>query len=366
MQKVNIFIDGLFYKHSGIGRYYEFLIKRLAERNEVGNIYTTINVDQKNNFKNELGNITKIRPIYVNYKYFSFKEFFLKGIILKNLENKVNIFHFPQINLPFYIPGNLVITIHDLEPLERENSVLRKNIFNFYLRRSLKKAKKVIAISNTTKKNILNFYPNIESKIKVIYETIDEEFLKRKINTPKLIKNRYILYVGNRRKHKNLGNLIKAFNLVREKYPDLKLIIAGTKFSEVDEVNILKKKLLLENEILEFISVSNKEIINLYANAKALILVSFHEGFGLPPMEAMAVGTPVILSNLAVLREIYGGVSLFVNPYDINNISEAILKIIENNKLRQDLIWKGSARVKIFDQTKITQEYINLYQEVLR
>lgn len=365
MQKINIFIDGLFYKCSGIGRYYEFLIKGLAQREEINDIYVTTNLNEKDNFKEEIKNTSRVKPIYVDYKFFSLKEFFCKGNILKNLESKVDIFHFPQVNLPLYVPGNLVITVHDLEPLQRKKAFLRKNGFKFYLKRALRRSSRVIATSNTTKREILKFRPQTAEKLTVIYEAIDEKFLKKTNHIPTLIKGNYVLYVGNRKKHKNLGNLIKAFKIVKKARPELKLVIAGNKFAEVDEVDILRKKLRLADEILEFINPSDQEIIQLYANAQAFVFLSFYEGFGLPPLEAMALGTPVIISNISVLKEICDTAAFPVNPHSDEDIAKGILKVIQDDRFKTDLIRRGAKQVETFDRKKTIQEHISLYQEIL-
>ena len=363
-----IYIDGLFYKGAGIGRYYESLLKGLAEKGM--KIYTCVPAEFRKDFEQNFKQYSKNTiPIYVNYKKFSVKGFWEQGKILKNLEKEISVFHFPHINLPFYVPKNLVVTIHDLCPFTKfwDRSYFKRKIFEWHFKRTIKKAKKIITISESSKEEIANVCPACDAKVKVIYEFVDEKFLRIKDchNKERLIKDEYILFVGNRKKHKNLGNLIEAFKIIKKTHSELKLVIAGNKFTEIDEVDILKRKLRLKNEILEFMSPSDEEIISLYTNAKTFVLPSFYEGFGLPPLEAMALGVPVVVSDIPVLREVCGDAALFVDSHNKEDIAEGILKVLENNQLKIALIQKGLKRVKVFNREKIIQEYINLYQEIL-
>lgn len=365
MRKINLFIDGLFFECSGIGRCYEFLIKELPKREEVEKIYTTINIAKKKNFEEKIKNDQKIIPIYLNYKYFSPQEFFSKGKVLKELESKVDLFHFLQVNLPLYLPKKFTVTIHDLEPLQRKNAFLKRKVFKFYFQRALKKTTKIITVSNTTKKEILKIQSGVEEKIKIIYPSIDEKFLETKKETKRLVSDKYILYVGNRKEHKNLGNLIRAFKIVKEKYQNLKLVIAGNRFVEKDEVDILKKELHLENEIIEFVSPSDKEIINLYLNAEILVLPSFYEGFGLTPLEAISCDCSAITSNIPVLKEVLGEKIACFNPYSVEDIAEKISSVLEDENKKKELLSIGKERLKNFDKEKIIEEYLKYFKEII-
>ena len=309
---MNIYIDGLFYKGAGIGRYYESLLKGLTKKGM--KIYTCVPVEFKKDFELDFKQYSKnILPIYVNYKKFSVKGFWKQGKILKKLEKEVSVFHFPHINLPFYVPGNLVVTIHDLRPFTEfwDRSYFKRKVFEWYFKKAIKKAKKIITISESSKEEIINICPSCNAKIKVIYEFVDEKFLgiKDYYNKEKLIKDEYILFVGNRKKHKNLSRLILAFNQVKNKFPNLKLVIAGKKDS--NEIDLLKNKLNLEKKITKIISLDDEEIINLYKYAKLFIFPSLYEGFGLLPFQTIACGCPTITSNISILKEF--------NPYSIDD-----------------------------------------------
>jgi len=364
----SIYIDGLFYKGAGIGRYYESLLKGLAKKGM--KIYTCVPVEFKRDFELDFKQYSKnILPIYVNYKKFSVKGFWEQGNILKKLEKEVSVFHFPHINLPFYVPENLVITIHDLCPFTKywDRGYLKRKVFEWYFKRAIKKAKKIIAISENSKKEITHIYPACNAKIKVIYEFVDEKFLRTKDyhNKERIIEDDYILFVGNRKKHKNLSRLIFAFNQVKNNFPNLKLVIAGKRDKAEEEVDLLRERLNLKEEIIEVISPADEEIINLYNYAKAFIFPSLYEGFGLPPLEAMAIGTPVLASDIPVLKEICGNAAYFFNPYDVEDMAKAICKVLTDESLRRSLIERGKERVKFFDFENAIAQHIKLYKEVL-
>ncbi|MDF2953378.1 MAG: Glycosyltransferase involved in cell wall bisynthesis [Thermodesulfobacterium sp.] len=366
---MNFYIDGLFYKGAGIGRYYESLLKGLAKKGM--KIYTCVPVEFKKDFEIDFKQYSKnILPIYVNYKKFSVKGFWKQGKILKKLEKEVSVFHFPHINLPIYAPENFVVTIHDLCPFTEfwDRSYLKRKVFEWYFKRTIKKAKKIITISKSSKEEITNIYPAYGAKIIVIYRFVDEKFLINKDyhNKERLIKDDYILFIGNRKKHKNLSRLILAFDQVKNIFPNVKLVIAGQRDKAEDEVDLLRERLNLKEKIIEVISPDDEEIINLYKYAKAFIFPSLYEGFGLPPLEAMAIGTPVLASDIPVLKEICGDAAYFFNPYDIEDMAKAICKVVTDESLRRSLIERGKERVKFFDSESAIDQHVQLYKELSR
>ncbi len=364
-KKINFYIDGLFYKGSGIGRYYESLIKELAKKDI--EIITCAPKRLKNDFEKDFAGVPNIKPIFVDYEKFSIKGFFNHSKLLKSLEGKVDIFFYPHINLPYYIPKNTIVTIHDLIPLTEwwDRNWIKKRIFKIFFKRAVNYSRGIITISETTKKDILRFYPNIESKIKVIYEFIDEKFYL-KINDKALVATPYILFVGNRKVHKNIKNLIIAFNNIRNKL-DIKLVIAGVKDINVqkDEVDLLIKNLNLKNDILEFVSPDDKTLLNLYSNATLFVFPSLYEGFGLPPLEAISCGCPTITSNIPVLKEILGEKIACFNPYSVDDIAEKMLFYLKNKEKREELLLIGEERLKFFNKDKIMDEYLKYFKQII-
>ncbi len=358
---LRLYIDGLFYKGSGIGRYYESLTKEFAKRGI--EIFTCLPERLQKDFEKDFTGYTKnITPIFVDYEKFSFKGMFLQSKILKDMERKVDIFLFPHVNLPFYVPKNTITTIHDLRPFTNywDRSYLKKELFKLLIKRALKHSKTIITISKTVESKLKSMF-NIEyKKIKVIYEFIDDKFVNFSLKQKPILDKPYILFVGNRKKHKNLSGLIKAFSLVKDKL-DHMLVIAGSKDQQIDDIDKLKRDLNIEDRIVEFISPADDVVINLYQNATIFVFPSLFEGFGLPPLEAISCGCSVIASNIPVLKEILGDEIACFDPLDISDIANKILFGLEH---KEELYEKGKERLKMFNKDKIIQQYMDIFEKI--
>ena len=369
-KKFSIYIDGLFFKGSGIGRYYESLVKEMSLKGM--KIYTSVPIWLKDDFEESFKNYRNIEAIYVNYSKYSLKGFAMQSAILRKLEKKIDLFFYPHINLPMYIPKNTIITVHDLTPFTKfwDRNVFKKKYYKFIFERAINQCKGIIVISEATKKDLIKFNKTVESKIKVIYEFIDDKFIESgmigSFQSKPLITCNYILFIGNRKKHKNLERLIYAFNKIKNQLK-YKLVITGSKDKNnglKDGIDLLIQKLGLRNEIIELISPDDKTIINLYKNAQLFVLPSLYEGFGLPPLEAMACGCPVAVSDLSVLKEVCGDAAIYFNSESEEDMAAKIINICEDNELRQSLISKGKERLKFFDKNNIIEEYLKYFKAI--
>ncbi|MCM8772721.1 MAG: glycosyltransferase family 4 protein [Candidatus Omnitrophica bacterium] len=303
-----------------------------------------------------------------------FLRFFINIPISTHLK-KLNLLH-TQYILPFftYCPG--LITVHDVSFL-RYPELFPKNLYfklKLLLPYNLKKAKKIITDSQFSKEEILKFYRIEEKKIEVIYCGVSEIF--RKICNDKKeeilnkygIRSSYILTVSNLQPRKNLKRLIKAYTSILKKKKDFpyNLVIVGKKswlFSEIFEEirnSNFSKKIILTGYVPE------NELVYLYNYAEIFVYPSLYEGFGLPVLESMACGTPVITSNRTSLPEIAGDAALFVDPENENEIEKAIIEIIENKKLKEELIKKGNERIKLFSWKETAKKTIETYKSILQ
>lgn len=364
---MKVYIDGLFYKGSGIGRYYEALTKEFAKRGI--KIFTCIPQDLKSEFEKDFFGYNNIQPLFVDYKKFSLSGFFKHANILKNIQREVDLFFFPHINLPYRVPStkNIIITVHDLIPLSNiyKKQILKRTIFYFLVRRAVKISHKIICVSNSVADELLKIFPQISHKIQVIYEFVDDKFVNQNLQIKKRIINEpYILFVGNRKKHKNLEILLRGFSKIKDKMPHY-LVIAGSKDKEKDEIDILVEKLNLQQRVIQYVRPSDEIILNLYKFADLFIFPSLIEGFGLPPCEAVSMGCPVILSDIPVLKEIFGDSGFYFNPYDENDLADSILKVIFNSNLKNQILLNQKKRIEIFSKEKIIEEYIKLFESVI-
>jgi glycosyltransferase involved in cell wall biosynthesis len=362
---MKIYIDGLFYKGSGIGRYYESLLKELSKRNF--EIYTCVPKILQKDFLKDFEK-ENIKPIFVDYMKFSIKGFISQSKILKSLEDKVDLFFFCHVNLPLYVPKKTIVTIHDIIPLKEEHNrnIFKRFIFYFFLRRALKKSEKIITVSRTTANEIKKMFPKYEKEFNVIYRFVDDKFLNTKnIKKNNIINKPYILFVGNRKRHKNIGLLLKAFYLIKEKLPHY-LVIAGSKDENVDYVDKMIKELKLENRVIQLIKPDDEEIVNLYYFADLFVFPSFIEGFGLPAIEAISLGCPVLLSNIEVFNELFGDSAIYFDPYDEQDLANKIVHLLTDKEAKNSLLDKQRERIKIFDKEKIIDEHIKLFKEVVK
>ncbi|MDI6889852.1 MAG: glycosyltransferase family 1 protein [Thermodesulfovibrionales bacterium] len=262
--------------------------------------------------------------------------------------------------------NNQIVTICDLSFLRNPKWFSKKFYFyyKFLIPRIAKNSLKIITISEFSKNEIIELLDARESKIKVIHCGGAEEFANL-IDNDSVIDYRtkkYILSVSTLGPRKNLESLILAFRKL--KVPDIQLIIVGSKNNNFANNN-LKNLINADKNIIFTGYISDIELVSLYRNAMLFVYPSLYEGFGLPPLEAMGCGVPVVVSNVASLPEICGNAAYYVDPYNVESIAEGIYKVLTDEPLRQSLIKKGLERVKLFSWEKSAKEHIKVFEEVL-
>lgn len=252
-----------------------------------------------------------------------------------------------------------IITVHDLIPLIFPRQHPRQyHYFKYLLPIILKRNIEIITVSDYTKDLLIDLYKIHKQRIFVIRNGISEHFLNCKLNSQK---QNYILYIGKLSPTKNIKGLIKAFEILVNIYNlDLKLKLTGyieKLYFEID--NKIKNK-------VEFIGFPcDNDLLDLYRNALLFVFPSLSEGFGLPPLEAMACGCPVVVSNVASLPEVCGDAAYYVDPYNVESIADGIYKVLTNETLRQGMIQKGIERAKLFSWEKSAEEHLKVFEEVL-
>ncbi|MEM1687182.1 MAG: glycosyltransferase family 1 protein [Zestosphaera sp.] len=355
---MKIFVDGTFYKASGIGRYYSNLLELIAEERS-WKVITTVPKRLEEEWLREFGNYENITPLFVNYEKFNLNGFLRGGKILKELEKECRVFWFPHINLPLYVPKNTIVTVHDLCPLTPwwDRSFLSKVIFARLLKRAVKTAEIIVVPSNFTKNELLKRFPEAGNKVRVVYNFISEKFFTEpKKDEKPLVEGDYILFIGNRKKHKNVKNLVLAYSSIKDQF-DCKLVIVGSrdKNRKEDEIDKLIKKLNLRDHVVQFENVSDEKLINLYKNAKLFVFPSFYEGFGLPPLEALACGCPVLVSNIPVFQEILNESIARFDPSSIEDIREKILELLKDERMRASLLQRSLDKISNFRKETVKE-----------
>lgn len=367
---MKIYIDGLSYKGGGIGRVYETLLEEFAIKGY--EIHTAIPWDLKNQFQTEFGKYKNINIYYTRYghSFTYFKNFLVHSTFIRDLEKtkKVEVFLYPTINLPFYVPSKTIVVIHDLRPFTNwwDMGYIKRLYFKFFLDRAIAKAKKIVTVSNFTKEELIKYNKNVKHKVKVIYPIFKSKFKEYEfLEKRPIVRHNYILYIGMRKPHKNLDGLLRAFKEVKTQLPYYKLVIAGPKENNFDSVNRIINELGLKDSVIEFISPPDNVIVNLYKHAKLFVFPSFIEGFGLPSIEAVNLGCPVVLSDIPIFREIFGDSGIYFNPYDPNDMADKIIGVLSDENIRLNLLEKQKEKIKFFDKELTINEYINLLKEVI-
>jgi len=278
-------------------------------------------------------------------------------------EQKIDLFFSPYYKFSVFAKVPVITSIFDVMYLvldEYKNDI--KNIYRKnFIKLTYKKVKKVITSSNFAKNEIMKVLNLPDEKIDVVYLSVDEKFKPQPAEKIKEIKEKYgisknyILYVGNAKPHKNLERLLLAWQLVDEEIKkDYILVLAGVgqKFCYKDE------------DILIIPFVSEEELPLLYTGATVFVFPSIYEGFGLPPLEAMACGCPVISSNISSMPEVLGDACLYFNPYDVNQISKTILEILHSETLREKLRKEGFEKVKSYSLEKMVNSLIKIFESL--
>lgn len=287
---------------------------------------------------------------------------------LKN--RKCDVVHVP---VGYYLPsGNHVkkiLTVHDLRTLNIEDGYFPQDIRSLY--KSVRNADVCVAISEYTKQDLVGKFGINQKKIKVVYLGVDERFKPldtkeqglAQISQKYGINRKYFLSLGGTPR-KNIYRLIKAFS--QHKYcKTFQLVLSGIRTSRpwYGQINELIEELNLVDSIKLIGHIPDDELPLFYKNAECFVFPSLFEGFGIPILEAMKSGIPVITSNVSSLPEIGGKAALYVDPYNENDIAQAMVRIIEDGRLKQDLIKKGLQRASQFSWKKMTKEILKIYEE---
>lgn len=370
---MRIGIDARMYGSSftGIGRYTAELIDHLAKLDQENTYVLFMRKEAYEKFQcpNE-----RFEKRLADFRHYSFGEQI--GLLRLLNKEKLDLVHFTHFNAPVFYKKAFVVTIHDLTlsffPGKKMNSFFHRWAYHWVISRVTRRAKKIMAVSENTKKDLMQTLHLPEKKIEVIYNGVSEKFgssepTKRQHLMKKLgLSKPYFLYTGVWRDHKNVVGLIRAFvNFNREVGNQYELVITGAPNSTYREVPDTIKMLNAEGQVHLVGLVSEEDLHALYLQAMAYAFPSFYEGFGLPPLEAMQCGTPVVASNTSCIPEICGeGNALFFDPYNLADMQAKLKQIAQDAGLRQRLVDRGKERVKAFSWEKMTQAILNVYHSL--
>jgi glycosyltransferase involved in cell wall biosynthesis len=356
---------------TGIGRYTYELIRNLSELDEKNEYVIFL---RKETFDSFMPPNQRFSKVLADFSHYSVAE--QTGFLKILNDSKLDLMHFTHFNAPVFYNKPYIVTIHDLTlsfyPGKKMNNVLRRTAYRLVMGTVTKKAKKIIAVSEHTKSDLQKLYNIKDDRVKVIYNGINPEFSKPSaVSRPDLMKKLgiqkpYFLYTGVWRDHKNVLGLIRAFaKLNGESGKQYNLVITGRNNPSYKEVPDIIKDMNLESDVHLVGMVSEDDLTSLYQYALAYVFPSFYEGFGLPILEAMQCGTPVVASDRSAIPEISGeGNALFFNPDSIDEMAEKMKIAATDPSVRRKLIDRGLERVKDFDWRRTAADTLEIYNSI--
>ena len=367
-KKNRIGLDMRMWNHAGIGRYLrELYFAMLRQRPAL-----TFRLLLPSSVRQSLGprqdgvelqnSFSSIYSLAEQWELFSFSK-------------KSQLLHVPHFNIPVLGKGKLVVTVHDLVYLKDakySGSSLGRAYVKFLFEKIEKKADAVLTVSKYTQADLLNHFPKLKDRVFVTHEAAsftfqpfqvpaDLELAKKKYS----LKQPFVLFVGSLKAHKNIPVLIEALSALRkEKEIPHELVLVGGQDKKEKELLALIKK---NNRFVKILSgLKDEELVLFYNLAEVFVLPSLWEGFGLPVLEAMACGTPVLSSDRASLPEVVGEAGRLFDPTRVDELKELLYNVLQKKDLRQKMRVDGFAQVKKFSWDKTAAQTLDIYEQVLR
>ncbi len=359
---MRIGIDARLWNETGVGRYVRNLILELSRLDKQNEYFIFVKNEDEQTVREQVPKSFEVISTKIHWHTVSEQLSFSKEIYKYHLD----LMHFPYFSMPLNYNRPFVITVHDLIlhhfstgkastkafPLH----FLKRAFYLFLTKKTAQKASAIISVSQSTKNEIVDHLKVNPAKIRVIYEGVDEKLLGS--SKKDLIGNPYIFYVGNAYPHKNLNRLVSAFEKAHRN--NQKLVLVGLE-------NFFYKRLKKETEkkgvkdVVFFGQAKDSDLSSLYSSAKAFVMPSLMEGFGLPPLEAMANNCFIIASDIPALREICSGAALYFNPYDTADIADKIAFAFSTED-KSSFLKKGKERIKDFSWEKMAEETLKIYE----
>lgn len=361
----------------GIGTYIRSLVHALGA------------IDQRNQYTliSSAGDARTLTGLPANFRVAIYKradthplDHILFPVFLRSL--LPDLVHIPLNRVPLFMPQPYIVTVHDMSSLlfEFEGSAAKMKWKRYLFQRGLVRASRVIAVSEATRRDLHNLLGIPLEHVRRVYNAPDPGFLdrdgsaqdKQRILERYQIHYPFLLYAGNIRPHKNVPRLVEAFAVVRDQlsshpvYKDLRLIIIGDTISQYPSVRqaVIKSRAEAVVRFLGFVPFDTLRCF--YEAAAAFVFVSRYEGFGLPPLEAMACGTPVVTSNVSSLPEVVGDSAVQVNPENVFEIARGIKEVLLDEQLRATLTRCGREHASRFSWERTAREVLEIYQEAMK
>jgi len=350
----------------GISRYVVNLVKNLAKIDK-DNKYTIL---VQNDFLAGSIKASNFECIYSQIKWLSVQEQLLLPFLVKKINP--DIFHATSFVVPRIKVCKNIITIHDLIHMifPDQYNLLHRLYYRFIVGPAVRAADQILTVSESSRKDIAKYFKVPLDKITATRLSAEENFKPQSQEAIRGIRDQYrigerefILYVGNRKPHKNLPTLISAFGLFKKKYKNEYFLALSGEPDE--ELSRLSKDSGIEDQIIFLGKVKEDDLPAVYSTAEAFVCPSLYEGFGLPVLEAMACGAPVITSNISSLPEVIGDAGIMVDPYSAEDLAEKMREISVNTALAEEMREKGLQRAKLFTWEKCALQTLKVYTGIV-
>jgi glycosyltransferase involved in cell wall biosynthesis len=356
----------------GIGTYTRNLLRHLA-RIDRDNEYVLLCQQPDLDIASQLG--SNFRVVLESSPNYSFREQLHVPWTLRR--EKPDVFHAPHYVLPPAVRSRSIVTIHDCIHIMFPQYLPNRMAYGYAwasMWSAARQSSRILTVSEASKRDIIRFFNVPADKIVVVYNAIDERFSVppseedvERVRERYQLHGRFILYTGNIKPHKNLVRLIEAFADIRKRgFDDVSLLIIGDEISKLPALRRAVHSHKLHKHVRFLGYLSDDMLAILYRLAAVFVFPSLYEGFGLPPLEAMASGTPVVTSNVSSLPEVTGGAAVLVDPYDVDSIRDGIERVLSDPALCADLRAKGIARSRAFSWEGSVARTREIYEEVAR
>lgn len=381
---LRVAIDCRHIKDFGVGTYIRNLVHALGDANREDRFILVIRTQDRLDFASVPSNFELAEynrddsQLLENVRFPAFLR-----------ELRADVHHVPlHLNVPWWMPRPYVVTVHDLSSLLYDTQTgWRRQFGRHRIRRGLLRAEKVIAVSAATRRDVVNLLAIPADRIRQIYNAPDPRFIarpggedsdpdasahnRRQILERYQIQYPFVLYVGNIRPQKNVPRLVEAFAVLRGEladhplYRDIRLIIIGDEIFRYPAVRLAVMHSRVDKVVrfLGFVPIETLRVF--YDAASAFVFPSLHEGFGLPPLEAMAAGTPVVTSGVSSLPEVVGDAAVIVNPENVFDIARGLRDALLDEELRARLITRGFQQVTRFSWATTAVEVLDTYRAIV-
>lgn len=367
---MRIGIDARMYKKEGTGisRYIKELVDHVVEADKYNTYVLFLSKEMYGKYIPQ----KNVEIVCADAKYYSIKE---QLIFWKTLyKAKLDLMHFTHFNSPLLYFGKTVVTIHDITlskfPGQKMNTWIYKMAYKLIIWSIVKKAKHIITVSDHTKKDVIELFNIPEERFTTTYLGVDtfvprSEKQKEKIEAKYNITKTFLLYVGVWRNHKNILHLIDAFNALRKKGHDVQLVMTGKESPYYPEIRNAIEALDNKDDVITPGFVSEEDLHDLLSAATMLVNPSFYEGFGIPPLEAMASKTLVAVSNVTSHPEVCGDAALYFDPCVLEDIVSVIEKGLLDKDLQKEMINKGYKHTRNFKWKNTAEQTLKVYKSLI-